>query len=66
MFRLRDEDGEVVEVEHVGMPPATLLEADKVVAIGAMRRDRFVSREILVKCPSKYGEKPRNPMARGA
>ena len=54
-------------VEHLGVPPASLLEADKVVAIGAMAPDgHFVSRELLVKCPSKYDDKPKDPLARRA
>ena len=66
-FTLRDEDGATIKVEHVGVQPASLMEADKLVAVGAMKGDRFVSSEILTKCPSKYEEgKPRNPLARKA
>ena len=61
-FTLKDKTGRTIEVEHVGATPPTLLEADQVVAIGAMRGDRFVSHDLLVKCPSKYGEKPKNPL----
>lgn len=61
-FRLTDSDGTTIEVEHTGTRPASLLQADKVVAIGAIRGDRFVSRDLLVKCPSKYEEKDKDPL----
>jgi cytochrome c-type biogenesis protein CcmE len=64
-FTLRDKEGKTVPVEHTGARPASLEEAPKVVAVGAMHEGRFVSRELLVKCPSKYGEedKPLSPFA---
>ena len=62
-FRLKDKEGAVVEVEHHGTVPASLLEATQVVAIGAMRGPRFVSNDLLVKCPSKYDEKTPDPLA---
>ena len=62
-FRLKDKNGVIVEVEHMGTVPASLLEATQVVAIGAMRGSRFVSNDLLVKCPSKYDEKVRDPLA---
>lgn len=61
-FKLTDADGATIEVEHTGTRPASLLQADKVVAIGAMRGDHFVSRDLLVKCPSKYEEENKNPL----
>ena len=62
-FSLKDKEGTTVQVEHHGTVPASLLEATQVVAIGAMRGDRFVSNDLLVKCPSKYDEKARDPLA---
>ena len=63
-FKLKDKEGATVRVEHVGSVPASLLDADQVVAIGAMRGDRFVSHDLLVKCPSKYDDKKQpNPIA---
>jgi cytochrome c-type biogenesis protein CcmE len=53
-FDIKDADGNRVTVEHVGEPPANIAEANKVVAIGCMKGDRFVSQQLLVKCPSKY------------
>jgi cytochrome c-type biogenesis protein CcmE len=57
-FQLRDQDGAIVTVEHTGEPPANMGEATKVVAIGRMKGDRFVSDQLLVKCPSKYEAAP--------
>ncbi len=62
-FKLTDANGATIEVEHTGTRPASLLQADKVVAIGAVKGDRFVSRDLLVKCPSKYEEEQKNPLA---
>lgn len=53
-FDIKDADGAVVTVAHVGEPPANMGDATKVVAIGKMNGDRFVSDQLLVKCPSKY------------
>jgi cytochrome c-type biogenesis protein CcmE len=53
-FDLKDSKGEIVHVVHRGDPPANLSEAKKVVAIGGMQGNSFVSTQLLVKCPSKY------------
>jgi cytochrome c-type biogenesis protein CcmE len=53
-FSLRDEEGAVVTIVHRGDPPANMGEATKVVAIGKMDGEQFVSDKLLVKCPSKY------------
>jgi cytochrome c-type biogenesis protein CcmE len=53
-FDVKDAEGAVVMVEHLGEPPANMGEATKVVAIGKMEGDRFVSDQLLLKCPSKY------------
>lgn len=58
VFTLKDKTGATVRVENVGTAPASFMEADHAVAIGSMQKDgRFLSHELLVKCPSKYGEK---------
>lgn len=62
-FQLKDERGDVMTVEHAGVQPANLMEADKVVAIGGFHDGRFVSRDLLVKCPSKYEAKDQKPVA---
>lgn len=61
-FVLQDKTGAKIEVEHLGAKPNTLEQADKIVAIGAMHDGRFVSHDLLVKCPSKYDDKPKDPL----
>jgi cytochrome c-type biogenesis protein CcmE len=53
-FRLKDKEGSVVTVVYSGPPQSNLAEATQVVAIGAMKDGKFVSDQLLVKCPSKY------------
>lgn len=53
-FQLRDQDGAVVTVVHRGEMPANLDEANRIVAVGGMQGDQFVSHQLIVKCPSKY------------
>lgn len=60
-FQLKDSDGAIVTVEHRKEPPANIQEATKVVAIGGMEGDRFVSEKLLVKCPSKYEAEKNKP-----
>lgn len=58
-FQVKDSTGTVILVEHRGEPVAGLTEATKVVAVGGMKGDHFVSEKLLLKCPSKY-ESPAN------
>ena len=53
-FRLKDENGDIVNVTHTGEMPSNLSEVKKVVAIGGMESGKFHSSKLLVKCPSKY------------
>ena len=54
-FQLKDEKGQTANVLYVGSTPGNIEEATKVVAIGGMNKDDvFVSRKLLIKCPSKY------------
>ena len=53
-FRVKDENGDTVTIDHRGEKPANLLEATKVVAVGKMDGDKFVSDQLIVKCPTKY------------
>lgn len=60
-FRLKDQDGQTMQVVYQGSTPSNLAEANRVVAIGEVKGDTFVSDRLLVKCPSKYeseGAKP--------
>ena len=52
-FQIKDSDGAVATVDYTG-EKVNLAEATKVVAIGSLQGDRFVSDKLLVKCPSKY------------
>lgn len=56
-FDLKDSSGSTILVEHVGTRPSSLMEADKIVAVGSIHNGRFLSHDLLVKCPSKYDEK---------
>ena len=56
-FDVKDKDGNVITVMHRGEPPQNMSEATQVVAIGKIEGDKFVSDELLVKCPSRYEEK---------
>lgn len=58
-FRIKDSEGAVIEVIHRGDQPANIGEAKKVVAIGGIQGDAFVSQQLLVKCPSKYEGDPK-------
>jgi cytochrome c-type biogenesis protein CcmE len=54
LFDVKDKNGDVITVKHLGEPPANMNEATEVVAIGKMEGDKFVSEKLLVKCPSRY------------
>ncbi len=53
-FDVKDKNGDVITVKHVGEPPTNMNEATEVVAIGKMEGDYFLSEKLLVKCPSRY------------
>jgi cytochrome c-type biogenesis protein CcmE len=53
-FQLKDQEGGLVTVVYNGDPQSSLSEATKIVAIGAMKDDKFYSDKLLIKCPSKY------------
>ncbi|MEQ1821555.1 MAG: cytochrome c maturation protein CcmE [Fimbriimonadaceae bacterium] len=52
-FVLKDETG-TMPVRYVGPPQANLKTTPKVVAIGSIQNGQLVSKQMLVKCPSKY------------
>jgi len=54
IFKLKDENGDIITVKHNGEIPADLDQVKKVVAIGGVKDGDFVSSKLLVKCPSKY------------
>ena len=55
-FEMMDEEG-IIENVFYGepMPPDFIL-SDQVVVIGSYNDKRFIAKEILLKCPSKYTE----------
>lgn len=53
-FYLKDEKGNVKQVQFKGAKPNNFEHATSVVVKGKMDGDVFVSEKILVKCPSKY------------
>ena len=53
-FRIKDSDGESVEVIYSGAPPSDMTQATEIVAIGSMKGGEFHSDKLLIKCPSKY------------
>lgn len=57
-FKVRDAEGQTITVIHDGEVPTNIGEATRVVAIGGVKGDHFVSKQLLLKCPSRYeGEK---------
>ncbi len=57
-FVLKDDSGQTMPVVYTGSPVSNLGSATKVVAIGGMKGDSFMSDQLLVKCPSKYEGTP--------
>ncbi|HOX28202.1 MAG TPA: cytochrome c maturation protein CcmE [bacterium] len=56
-FTLEDKDGATLDVITTENLPTNFEHASSVVAIGSWKKDRFVARRLLVKCPSKYEKK---------
>ena len=54
VFKIKDQNGDVITVRHTGEVPTELDQVQKVVAIGGVQNGVFVSTKLLVKCPSKY------------
>lgn len=55
-FWMRDDAGEVRQVNYHSPRPANFEEAEEVVVRGSMQGDVFTADHILIKCPSKYNE----------
>ncbi len=55
-FFMTDENGNTRRVVYPRPKPNNFEQADQLVVIGQMRGDTFVSRDMLVKCPSKYND----------
>jgi len=54
VFKIKDQNGDIITVKHNGEVPAELDQVKKVVAIGGIKDGDFMSSKLLVKCPSKY------------
>lgn len=59
MFTLREDSGDEMVVEYDGRKPANFDDVTKIVSIGKYdaRRQAFVAKELLVKCPTKYEQR---------
>ena len=59
LFTLREDGGDEMKVEYDGPRPGNFDNVTKVVAIGKYepKREVFLARELLVKCPTKYEQR---------
>ena len=55
-FKLKDENGETLQVVFDGAKPGNFDQATHVVCVGRYQNGVFHAKDILVKCPSKYQE----------
>lgn len=53
-FSMKDEKGEVIQVEYQGARPNNFDIAESIVVKGLFEDKQFIAYEILTKCPSKY------------
>ena len=56
VFRLADEKGQQIEVIYDGAKPGNFDQATEIVCVGQYKDGKFIAKELLVKCPSKYME----------
>ena len=57
IFKLIDDEGNVLEVHLNKAQPQGLLQSESIVLDGQVRDGIFHASEMLLKCPSKYNEK---------
>ena len=55
-FDMIDEEGTIENVFYGEPMPPDFILSDQVVVIGSYNDKRFIAKEILLKCPSKYTE----------
>lgn len=55
-FEMIDEEGTIENVFYGEPMPPDFILSDQVVVIGSYSDKRFIAKEILLKCPSKYTE----------
>jgi len=53
-FDIKDGNGDQIQVVYTGDVPSNLGDAERIVAVGGIQGDHFQSKELIVKCPSKY------------
>jgi cytochrome c-type biogenesis protein CcmE len=53
-FKMRGDDGNILDVVYNGIPPANMGTATRLVAVGGMKNGVFEAENLLLKCPSKY------------
>ncbi len=59
IFTLREDSGDEMAVEYDGYQPANFDDVTKIVSTGKYntKREVFVAKELLVKCPTKYEQR---------
>jgi cytochrome c-type biogenesis protein CcmE len=55
-FYMKDDAGQVRQVQYPNPKPANFEDAEQLVVQGYTQGDVFVAEHILVKCPSKYND----------
>ncbi len=58
-FRIKDEQGTMMDVRYADVKPGNFDQARDIVAIGRFESGQFHAQKLLVKCPSKYQEMQR-------
>ncbi len=62
-FLITDDTGDKLKVIYGGTKPGNFDQATSVVCIGKFQNDAFHADKLLVKCPSKYQDKPKDKSA---
>jgi len=55
-FTMIDKNNNEQRVFHPNPIPSDLLRSEEVVIVGYYKKDTFIAKDILLKCPSKYNE----------
>jgi cytochrome c-type biogenesis protein CcmE len=62
-FYITDANGDRMKVVYDGTKPGNFDQATSVVCIGQYKNDEFHAEKLLIKCPSKYQDAPKDPGA---
>lgn len=61
-FKIKDQNGEQIDVLYTGPAPANMGSVARVVAVGGVKDGVFLANKLWIKCPSKYeSEKKKEP-----